>query len=122
MAAENAVANRVEGAAPDAVGLRTEQFGDPAGHFPRGLVGEGEEEDFPRLDPVLEQPGHTVNQGARLAAACAGDDQGSTTRRGHGRKLLLVQLGCVINAGAGRRRESTVQSRNPHSSSRLESA
>ena len=122
MAAEDAVADRVEGAAPDAVGIRTEQFGDPAGHFPRGFVGESEEEDFPGLDPVLEQPGHTVDEGARLAAARPGNDEGAAARGGHGGELLLVQLGRVVDAGAGGRRDEAVQSRSPHSNNRLESA
>jgi len=122
MAAQDAVADRVESASPDAVGIRTEQFGDPAGHFPRGFVGKSEEKDFPWLDPVLEQPGHTVDEGARLAAARPGNDEGAAPRGGHGGELLLVQLGHIVDAGAGGGRDEAVQSRSPHSNNRLESA
>ena len=121
VAPQDAVADGVEGATPNAVGIGSEQFGNASGHFAGRFVGEGEEEDLPRLDPVLEQPGHAVGERACLAAAGAGDDQRGATRRGDGSELLLVQLGRVVDAGAGGRREVRIQSRNPHSSKRRES-
>ena len=55
-----------------------------------------------RIDAVLEQVGHAIRQGARLAAAGAGDDQRRTRRRGHRGVLLLVQLPRVIDADCRR--------------------
>src|SRR5205823_5889740 len=50
-----------------------------------------------RIDPGLEQVRHAVGECARLAATRASDDQKRTGRSRHRRKLLLVQLRCVID-------------------------
>ena len=117
MTPQNPVADRVEGPAPNAVGVRTEQLGDAPGHFPRRFVGESEQQDLPRLDPVLQQPRHAVGQRARLAAARPGDDQRGAAGRSHRGQLLLVEFRAVIDAV-----RRGAQSRNPHSRSFCESS
>ena len=78
---------------------------DPLHHFAGRLVGEGEEEDAFRRDPVFEQPGDAVGEGARLARAGPGEHEAGSRTRGDRRQLLFVQLAGVVDPQVGGRLE-----------------
>ena len=103
MAAEDARADRVEGAGPERGGVVRDEFADALGHLAGGLVGEGEQQDLAGVDAVVEQPGHAVGESAGFPGAGAGDDQRAAGRRGDGGVLLLVEGGLVVDAGGVRR-------------------
>ena len=85
MPAQHPVADGMKRPAPESARVHRQEIGDPIEHLARGFVGEGEEQDVARIDAILEQVGDAISQGARLAAARAGDDQQRTRRRGHRR-------------------------------------
>src|SRR5690606_9172916 len=58
---------------------------------------EGEEENRGGVDPLVEEVGDAVGEGAGLAAAGPGDDEGRTRRRGHGSELLFIEFRRVID-------------------------
>ena len=100
VAAQQAVGDGVEGAAPEAVGGGAGELLDALEHLAGGLVGEGQQQDAPGGDALIQQPGDAVGQRARLAAAGAGDDERMPLRRRHGGILLGVQLGGVVARAA----------------------
>ncbi len=90
--AQQAVRDAVEGADPQRAGRHVQQRLDPAAHLAGRLVGEGDGEQALRGDALLlDEPGGTVREHARLAAAGAGEDQRRGQRRADGRALRLVQ-------------------------------
>ena len=90
--AEQAIADRVERAAPDATGIDGDELLDAAQHLAGSLVGEGQQQDVLRIDAILDEPRHAVGEGARLAAAGAGDDQQRSLAGHHHFELLGVEL------------------------------
>ena len=101
-AAEHAVADGGEGAAPEAGGAVGEEGVHAFEHFAGGFVGEGEEEDVGGGDAVFEEVGDAVGEGAGFAAACACDDEGGTGRGLHGGELLGVEFRSVVDPDGGR--------------------
>jgi len=65
--AQELVADVVEGAAPETVGLDAGQVLHAVEHLASGLVGECEQEDLVRLDTLAQQISDTIREGARLA-------------------------------------------------------
>ena len=92
VAAEHAIADGMEGAAPEAGEIVRDQGGDALEHFARGLVGEGEEKDVGGADAILDEICDAIGQGAGLAAASAGDHQRGPGRGGDGAMLLRIEL------------------------------
>ncbi len=103
--AQDAVADGVEGAAPQFAQLLAEQIGDAPHHFAGGFVGEGEQQDAVGGNALFEQVGDAIDEGARLAGAGAGNDERRAGRRGNGGVLLLVEFTRVINLQINRRAE-----------------
>ncbi len=102
VAAQEPVGHGMERPAPDARDVVGQEIAHPLQHFARGLVGEGQEQDVLRLDPVLDQVGDPVGQRPGLAAARPRDDE-DRPRLGHDRGILLVvERGAVIDLRAGR--------------------
>ena len=105
VSAEDAVADRVECAAPEPIGGAGDECVHPLGHFTRGFVRESEEQDGAGGHALFQNPSHAVGQCACLSTPGTGNDQRRTTGRCHSSKLLLVEFrGIVDAAGGGRRR------------------
>jgi hypothetical protein len=85
VAAEQADADRVEGADPEILAdVRPEQLIEPGLHLAGGLVGEGDGEDAVGRDAVeRDEVGDPVDDDARLAAAGAREDQERAIEVGH---------------------------------------
>ena len=92
MPPQHPVAHGVKGAAPQPGDVVRQQISHPLQHLARGLVGESEQQNIGRRNPVFHQVRHAVGKRARLPAACAGDHQRRPGRRHHRRGLLLIQL------------------------------
>ena len=75
VAAEDAVADRVEGAAPESIGCAGQKVVDALHHFAGGLIGEGEKENRAGGDALFQKPSNAVGEGAGFSAACSGDDE-----------------------------------------------
>ena len=75
VSAEDAVADRVECAAPEAVGAAREEALHALDHFAGCLVGEGEEEDGAGGDALFQEPRDAVGERACFATACAGNHE-----------------------------------------------
>ena len=65
--AEDAVADGMEGAAPERGEFLPEQIRDTPHHFGGGFVGERQEQDAIGWDALFEQIGDAIGEGARLA-------------------------------------------------------
>ncbi len=92
LAAQDADARAVEGHDPHGVGARAHQLLDALLHLARGLVGEGDREDLPRVDPALgQQVGDAVGEHPGLAGTGPGDDEQRRTGVHDGGALLGVQ-------------------------------
>ncbi len=87
----------MERAAPELAQFATEQIVHAPHHFAGGLVGEREQQNPVRRNPLLQQIGHAIGQRPRLARTRARDDQGWTRRCGDGRVLLGIQFRRVID-------------------------
>ncbi len=96
--AQQPVPDGMERPAHQAPRVHRQERLDPAQHVPRGSVGEGQEEDPPRIRAGFDQAGHTVNEGAGLARARAGDDQDRPPAGQDDLPLLVVQLPVVVHA------------------------
>ena len=101
MAAEDAVADRVERTAPEAGGAAGEEVVDALEHFARGFISECEEKDVVGRDGVFEEIGDAVGEGAGFAAACAGEDEGFAGGRGDSGELLGVEFRLEVDGGGG---------------------
>ena len=98
VAAKQAIADRVKGAAPDAARVDGHQLLDAAEHLAGGLVGESQQEDVLRIDAVLNEARHAVGEGARLSAAGTRDHQ-QWSLAGHDHlQLLGIQVLVVADA------------------------
>ncbi len=95
--AEDAIADGVEGAAPEAGEIVRDQRGDALEHLARGLIRKGEEQDARGADAVLDEVGDAIGQRAGLAAAGAGDDQRGAGSGGDGLVLLRIELRGVVD-------------------------
>ena len=112
VAAQRGKGEGVEGAAGharDALGSKGQKQPGPGEHLLGGLAGEGQKQDGGRLHALEHQMGQTVDDGAGLAAAGAGDDQDRPFGGADGLKLGGVQFAGEIHGnslGSGRPREA----------------
>ena len=104
VAAQDLCGDRVEGAEPaQALRRRADQMGDPLAHLARGLVGEGDHQQFPRLRAAGgEDVGEARGQHPRLAGARARQHQHGALDRLHRRALFGVQPREVVRRARGR--------------------
>ena len=102
VAPQDPVAGRVEGAAVDPRGVALEQLPDPIEHLAGRLVGEGQQQDLPGRDAVLDEPAGAVDQGPGLAGAGAGEHQHGSAGVHDRRVLLLVEIVRRSRPGVGR--------------------
>ena len=111
-------ADRVEGAEPGhALDRGADQLADALLHLARGLVGEGDRENFGgRARPGVEDVGDAGGQHARLAGAGAGQHQHRAFDRLDRLALLGVEAGEIV--GAGRRRARARRCRQPQAGGR----
>ena len=103
--AQQAVADGVKRPTPEPADIVRQQRGDADEHFPRGLVGEGEQENAVRGYALLQQISHAISERARFARARARNHQRGSRRRGNGGVLLLIELARIINLQMHRRTE-----------------
>jgi hypothetical protein len=80
-------------------------------HFLRGAAGEGQKEDALGFDPAIYEMRDSVNERARLACACAGNDEKGTIAVSCGRCLLWVQICGEVSIRRGN--ESLASGVNP---------
>jgi hypothetical protein len=66
-------------------------------HFLRRLAGEGEQKNGGRGHARLHQPGQTVDNGARFAAARPGNDQNRPRQSGGGFILRRIEIALVVD-------------------------
>ena len=92
LAAQDPPAGGMEGEDPDCASDTAEQALEPCAHLPRGLVRERDREDLVRLHAAGgDQVRDAVREHARLAGACAGDDQQRAFGLQDGLSLGIVQ-------------------------------
>ena len=97
MPAQDAHAGRVEGADPDALRAKADDIVHPLPHLPGRLVGEGDGQDVPGIDPpLLDEVGDPVGQDPGLPGACPGQDEERALRVVYSLPLLFIQ--CVVYA------------------------
>ena len=90
--AEDAGADRMESAGPDARRHLADEVGDARLHLVGGLVGEGDREDVLGRDAGLaDHVGDAVGERAGLATAGAGEDENGAFGRRGGHALLRVK-------------------------------
>ena len=97
------ISHRVECATTNPFAACADQFTGPFEHFLRRFSREGQKQDLGRINPRIDQIGDAIDQGARLAAACAGDDQRWSFTRGHSSNLLGIQCRRIVNGERGAR-------------------
>ncbi len=107
MTAQHLRADRVEGAEPrHALDRIADVAADPLAHLARGLVGEGDAQDFARPGARRrDQMRKAGGERGGLARACPGQHQHRTFGRQHGIALGLVEplrIGRNRTAGRGR--------------------
>ena len=98
MSAQDAVADRVEGSVPDPVTRSGQKIADSLDHLLRRFICESEKQNRTRWNSLLEQPGHTISEGAGFSAAGSRDHQGGAWGRLNCSELLLIEGGGKINA------------------------
>ena len=91
LAAENAVADVVEGAGPQRGDRGSGEGLRALHHLAGGAVGEGEQQDAVGRLPLLQEPRHAVRQRPRLARPRRRQHQGRPLAGSHRRQLLRVQ-------------------------------
>ena len=99
VAAQQAVADMVEGAAPD---LSHPVAGGMAGaleHLARGAVGEGQQQDRRGRQAALDEVGHAVDERLRLAGAGGRQHQQRAVARRGRRQLFRVEDARVVDHG-----------------------
>ena len=114
MAPQDLHADRVEGAKPrHAFDDLPDHLADADFHLARGLVGEGDGEDFRRpRPPEVEDVRNPRGEHARLAGAGARQHQDGPVQRFHRLALLGVQVGKIGRAaGAQRARGNAARNR-----------
>ena len=104
VAAQDLGGDRVEGAKPaQALGGRADDVGDPLAHLARGLVGEGDDQQFPRLGSAGGQDvRQSRGQNAGLAGARARQHQHRPLGRLDRRALLGVQALEIVGTAHAR--------------------
>jgi hypothetical protein len=95
--AEHAMADGMEGAAPQLAEVIPEQIRHAAHHFAGGFVRECEQQDAVGRDSLLQQKGNAINQRARLACAGPGEDERGPGRRRDRGGLLRIEFLRVID-------------------------
>ena len=90
VAAEDAVADAVKGAAPQPVRRFGDEAGDAVEHFARSFIRESEEQNVAGDDAVFDEVGDAIRERARLPRARASDDERWAGRRGDGGELLGI--------------------------------
>ena len=102
MATQDLCGHRVEGAQPaQPLGRRADQVADPFAHLARSLVGEGDDQQLPRLGPAGRQNvRQTGGQDARLARAGSGQHQNRPLGRLHRLALFGVEPGQIVGRRA----------------------
>jgi len=103
MAAQDAPADRMEGAEPGhALDRLAQHLAEPKLHLARRLVGEGDRENFAGTGAALAQDvGDPAGQHPGLAGAGARQYQDRAVQRFHRRALLGIEAGKVGRAGSG---------------------
>ncbi len=92
LAAKQPRAQRMERRDPHAAAVLADQRHDPQAHLFRRLVGERDREDLPRLGAAVgDEVRRTARDDARLAGACAGEDQQRTADVQDGFALFGVE-------------------------------
>src|ERR1019366_10444682 len=93
-------ADRVEGAKPrHSLDNLANYFADALLHLARGLVGEGDGEDFRRpRPPEIEDVGDTRGQDAFFSGAGAGQDQHRPVQRLHRLALFGIEISKIRQA------------------------
>ncbi len=93
MAAQHFRADAVEGAEPrHALDSFADHSADPLAHLPRGLVGEGDREDFRRpCEPRVKDLRHPRGQRRSLAGTSACEQQHRAFCRQHSLALRRVE-------------------------------
>ena len=86
----------VEGAHGEHLEFLSGQFLDALGHFPGGLVREGEGEDLGLRDALVEHIGHAEGDDPGFARARARNYENGSVDGGRGLVLLVVQFCSVI--------------------------
>ena len=101
--AENAVSDRVEGAAPDGPGdLFADDLAGSADHLRGGPASEGQKQDAVGSCTTLNQGSHTRRQGLGLARAGPGDDEQRAREVLGGGSLLRVELAEEVGGRSNR--------------------
>ncbi len=106
MPPQHPVADGVKRPAPKPARIHRQQIRHPIEHLPRRLVREGQEQNVPRVHPILEQVSHAISQRPRLPRPRARDHQERPRRSRHRRMLLRIQLRRIINPNPRRRRSA----------------
>ena len=79
--AEDEEREAVEGAEPRGHAIHLQAAGEAFAHFRRRLVGEGQREEVAGVDaPLLDKPGHALDDDARLAASGPGKHEERAVR------------------------------------------
>src|SRR5581483_2253031 len=87
----------MECAAPEPAGIDRQQIHDATKHFPCSFICEREKQNVSRIDPVFEKIRHAIGKGSGLSRSGTGDDQKRTRRRSYCCKLLLIELGGIVD-------------------------
>ena len=76
----------------------------PSQHLLGGTAGKGQEQNRPRVDPLLHQTGYAINQGAGLTGPRPGNHQQGPIGCRDRLILSLIELLLIIDSGdaAGR--------------------
>src|SRR5207237_2544958 len=98
IAAEKAVADRVERPAGNPARVDCDELLDAAQHLARRLVRERQQQDLLRIDTVLDEPRNALGEAPRLAAAGSGDAQTRPFAGHHHLELLGIELLVVFDA------------------------
>ena len=101
VAAQHAVGDVVERAAPEAGGEAARGLVGAREHLAGGAVGEGEQEDAVRRDAALDEVDDAVDERAGLARPGGGEDEQGAVGGGGGLELLGVQEGAQVGHGRG---------------------
>jgi hypothetical protein len=92
--AQHAGADGVKGSGPHPGGFAAQQPADALAHLARGLVGERDRENLPRVDAFdVDQASDARRQHARLARSRAGENEQWSIDVQHSLALRRVQAG-----------------------------
>ena len=93
LVAQDTTANAVEGSHPQFARLKLEGGFETIPKLPRGLVGEGDDQNVVGIDaPLADQPGGTENHRAGLSTPCAGEDQNRSVNGLYDFLLARIQI------------------------------